>query len=232
MAEKGTPVSDFVLDTETASSPGLQGSVSSVLRGFANTERRVTRVKRAPKFDRAANKVSIPSGFYDGTINNIRWPKTRKDTPMKVQNDVPHHPPAAMTPQNGSHESCCALCCARTYYRLDQWLARRRSQVLIITFSGTLSILLMGTLFYFLGPDTFEDGTVRAWDDAIWDTWTFMTDPGTHADTRGRISRLVAAATTIIGALLLRRVCTCMPADRPQANISAEYWRDNCIGQA
>ena len=93
----------------------------------------------------------------------------------------------------------------RWYYKLDQWIAKRRSQTILICASMFICVIIMGALYFALAaPSHYEDGdgldiddnktypVARDYTDALWDTWGFMADPGTHASQRTPAQRIIS----------------------------------------
>ena len=106
----------------------------------------------------------------------------------------------------------CRYRMARWYYKLDQWIAKRRSQTILICASMLICVIIMGAFYFVVAPSHYEDGDgldidgnttypiARSYTDALWDTWGFMADPGTHASQRTPGQRIISLLIAFQGA--------------------------------
>ena len=139
---------------------------------------------------RARNGEDV--GGVGGGGGSSSKPVTRSSTTMFFgsADDEARANGAAGWPHEG--RTCCRYCQARCYYKFDQFIAKRRSQVILIVILMALSIFVLGAIFSAVDEDQYDDGTDRTFMDAVWDSWAYMADPGTHAEARTTPQRIVA----------------------------------------
>lgn len=85
----------------------------------------------------------------------------------------------------------------RIYYQLDYWFSTYSASKPIALLIITLLIIFLGGLFYHsVSTQSLAIG------EAIWLSWTFVADPGTHADQEGVAERFIAIMLTFAGMLI------------------------------
>jgi hypothetical protein len=85
----------------------------------------------------------------------------------------------------------------RTDAVLSNWSGAKPGFLLLATY---LLIMASAAAFYVTSPA--EEDASTSFTEALWRSWTFVADPGTHADEQG-LSRRVIALLTSIGGMLL-----------------------------
>mmetsp|Transcript_45590 Transcript_45590/g.89705 ORF Transcript_45590/g.89705 Transcript_45590/m.89705 type:complete len:739 (+) Transcript_45590:132-2348(+) len=135
----------------------------------------------------------------------------------------------------------CAKCCSKVAYKFDNWISQRASQTYALTAFLFIAVLAGGCLLYAADTDNDE----RNFPDAIWTSWTFMADPGTHSDTAGWGMRFVALLTTMVGVvifsvimgLVIEAVFAKMESLKKGKSVVVEEdhtlmlgWNDECFG--
>ena len=82
-------------------------------------------------------------------------------------------------------------------YRIDYWLSNHPSSKTVFLLIITGILIAIGALVYM--PIDEDADTLHA---ALWMSWCFVADPGTHTDQGGLLGRIVAFAITIGGMLI------------------------------
>lgn len=82
-------------------------------------------------------------------------------------------------------------------YRVDYWLSNHPAAKTVFLLMITGVLIVLGALLYLPVDDEAE-----ALHEALWSSWCFVADPGTHADQGGAGGRLVAFVITIGGMLI------------------------------
>lgn len=80
-------------------------------------------------------------------------------------------------------------------YRLDFYFSTSKWAKPVLLLSATFVLILVGAMFLCIcsGQDITS---------SMWMSWTYVADPGTHADTEGMLVRLVSFTITIGGMLV------------------------------
>ncbi len=86
----------------------------------------------------------------------------------------------------------------RTDAVLSNWSGAKPGFLLLTTY---LLIMASAAAFYVTSPAE-EDASTSSFTEALWRSWTFVADPGTHADEQGLLRRVIALLTSIGGMLL------------------------------
>eukprot|EP00443_Scrippsiella_acuminata_P072202 CAMPEP_0115501806 /NCGR_PEP_ID=MMETSP0271-20121206/68596_1 /TAXON_ID=71861 /ORGANISM="Scrippsiella trochoidea, Strain CCMP3099" /LENGTH=228 /DNA_ID=CAMNT_0002930769 /DNA_START=9 /DNA_END=693 /DNA_ORIENTATION=+ len=93
----------------------------------------------------------------------------------------------------------------RVAYFMDRILAKRSRFFILLGVWGFLQVVFAGGCYSLVWSGELEDGDPRDADrvwraiESIWEAWTFMADPGTHAKVFTTSERLVASAITLSG---------------------------------
>jgi len=80
-------------------------------------------------------------------------------------------------------------------YRLDYYFSTSKWAKPLVLLGVTFFLILAGAV----GLAVSKGGSLSA---SVWESWTFVADPGTHADSEGGMVRLVAFSITIGGMLV------------------------------
>lgn len=100
----------------------------------------------------------------------------------------------------------------RFNYRLDWLLSKRWIQCVFLGMIGLISVIIGGFMYagvwQFEGDDCDprEEHSIDIFAEGIWEAWTFMADPGTHAKARNQEQRFVAAFITLVGILFFATI--------------------------
>ena len=103
---------------------------------------------------------------------------------------------------------------SRLMYTLDRGFESNSFQAFMIVMTLLLGIVF-GAILIYLGDAYVEPDDVLSWDygtnasfgEAVWKSWTYMADPGTHADVdTNSYYRFAAFTTTMLGILLMAAI--------------------------
>jgi len=98
------------------------------------------------------------------------------------------------------------------FYMVDRAFAKQRSQALMMLLVGAVQVGIAGVAYMLVWRYSDWDDDPRPEDDVhplvegVWHSWTFMTDPGTHAPALLPDQRVVAALITIGGIVFFASV--------------------------
>eukprot|EP01041_Mallomonas_annulata_P008177 gene8177-16802_t len=84
-------------------------------------------------------------------------------------------------------------------YRLDYHFSRNPKLQGVAVGFAAISIIFIGGILWCLAT---EDGIVES----LWTAWTFVADPGTHADSSGAVRRMISFALTLGGMVIFASV--------------------------
>ncbi|CAK9031960.1 Ion channel CASTOR, partial [Durusdinium trenchii] len=84
------------------------------------------------------------------------------------------------------------------FYRMDYLLSNWASAKPVALLLATYLLIMSGAMLYFSLCDDEE----ITFGEAVWVSWTFVADPGTHAEERSSLARAVALLLTIGGMLI------------------------------
>uniref|UniRef100_A0A7S2S8C3 RCK N-terminal domain-containing protein n=1 Tax=Mucochytrium quahogii TaxID=96639 RepID=A0A7S2S8C3_9STRA len=84
------------------------------------------------------------------------------------------------------------------FYRMDYLLSNRASAKPLSLLLVAYLLMIVGAMVYFV---TSHDASLT-FSEAVWNSWTFIADPGTHAEQNGFAARVVALVLTIGGMLI------------------------------
>ncbi|RLN98105.1 hypothetical protein BBJ28_00011050 [Nothophytophthora sp. Chile5] len=82
----------------------------------------------------------------------------------------------------------------KVVYRVDQHISTRRGQTATLTVMGLVLMMIGGFLLKAVRP-------VLAFSEAVWGSWTYLADPGSHTVLTLTGMRVVGAITTLVGVL-------------------------------
>jgi precorrin isomerase len=87
----------------------------------------------------------------------------------------------------------------RITYMRDKWIEKSGSQIVMMVFSLTLLVFLDGYIYKWAkDPATGKACDENYWE-CLWTAWTYMADPGTHADEESISARIIGGFISATG---------------------------------